>query len=467
MLLGLEEEMPRHIQRAREQLYSIADEIEEDSDEEGVDEHEDDIPCCSKEKQKSGSVELLLPDDVEMLSEDSSSKSTELDKIGNVTEETPEGLDDTVLESQYTPNESDDTEDTVEFRSPWASPARQRSCDLVDSLPGIKRKSWPEFVNDEVMKNSSGEDDGDTAATGIVRERSSREDPEWEPEDTEEFTARRIHGRDKRYSERDVDRRQVPYDQLPGNIEVMEDFQDYLKLSSSSTSASGEVVSTVAKYVGHMFSYGDSWLAHETMKDPEFTASRLFKYTHNDFLLMSSPLPWVNHSGTAKEWASRRKERLKAHASFRKYFVYRIRREKQKFGTGAMALILRGEIEGDIKKIDEDIQLTGLWDSLHKMEEQQRQTKIGAVHVLHPEEETNLKECIRIWNKSEIRAEKMKEVRKMWERSHSGIKPTAKKFVWLGNFVKFEVHIPMNVYIQYQTTAFIGAQRKQRPRSRL
>ena len=219
VLLGLEEEMPRHIQRAREQLYSIADEIEEDSDEEGVDEHEDDIPCCSKEKQKSGSVELLLPDDVEMLSEDSSSQSTELDKIGNVPEETPEGLDDTVLESQYTPNESDDTEDTVEFRSPWASPARQRSCDLVDSLPGIKRKSWPEFVNDEVMKNSSGEDDGDTAATGIVKERSSREDPEWEPEDTEEFTARRIHGRDKRYSERDVDRRQVPYDQLPGNIE--------------------------------------------------------------------------------------------------------------------------------------------------------------------------------------------------------------------------------------------------------
>jgi hypothetical protein len=51
-----------------------------------------------------------------------------------------------------------------------------------------------------------------------------------------------------------------------------------------------------------------------------------------------------------------------------------------------------------------------VWDSLHKIGEQQRQAKIGAVNVLHPEEETNLKESIYTWNKSEIRAEKMKKV---------------------------------------------------------
>ena len=354
-------------------------------------------------------------------------------------------LDDTVVGETYsreTDSNEEDADNTVSLCSPRASPLRQLSCDLVEDMPSIRREStvWSEHVSDSVLGDESeGEDMGGKKDEPPVD--TDNDDSDSEVGDKDEFTARRAHGRALRYAERDADISNIPDHERPGNQEVKLGFAEYLKETSASASTTGSVPSTVPKYIGHLFTYGDSWLQHQTEHDPSFKASMLFNFGEPDFRLISSPVSWVNHSGTCKETAGRRLERLKAHAAFRRYLCFCISRDKNKFGNNLAGIMMRGEIERDVLSIDTNINSSGIWDLTHKMSEQHRQKKIEAVNIANPEEESNLRASISTWNASECRERKMREMNSAWERcTQMVIRPTNRVLNQLGMFVKFEVH---------------------------
>ena len=354
-------------------------------------------------------------------------------------------LDDTVVGETYArdmdSNEEDD-DNTVFLCSPRASPLRQQSCDLVVDMPVIRREStdWSAHVSDSVMGDECEEEDkGGRKDEPPVD--ADNDDSDSEIGDKDEFTARRTHGRERRYAERDEDRSSIPLHEKPGNQEVKEGFAEYLKETSASASTTGSVPSTVPKYIGHLFTYVDSWLQHQTEHDPTFKASMLFNFGQPDFRLISSPVSWVNHSGTCKETAGRRLERLKAHAAFRRYLCFCISRDKNKFGNNLAGIMMRGEIERDVLSIDTTVNSSGIWDLTHKMSEQHRQKKIEAVNIANPEEESNLRASIGTWNASECRERKMRDMNSAWERcTQMVIRPTNRVLNQLGMFVKFEVH---------------------------
>ena len=315
-------------------------------------------------------------------------------------------LDDTVVDDgtgrirDSDGESSDSTEIRLCHHSPWASPLRQKSCDLIAAVQVIKHTSteWTEHVSDSVLLDTSAEGRESPRPPVVPTDplTESSTDPYWKDGDTEEFTARRIHGLGRRHAERNEDRSNIPLHEREGNREIKEEFTEFLKRTSSTTAATGSVTSTVSKYVGHIFSYPDSWLEFETVQKNElFKAKIHFAFGEPHFQLMSSPMGWVDHTGTVKDEAGRRMERLKAHAAFRRYLLDCIKRDKNKFGTDYAGLVTRGAIQNDIMDIGKTIDESGIWDSLHKMTEQQRQTKKAAVKRGQPRGGEQAKWCNR------------------------------------------------------------------------
>ena len=152
-------------------------------------------------------------------------------------------------------------------------------------------------------------------------------------------------------------------------------------------------------------------------------------------------MSWVNHTGTKRHVANTRIERLKAHASFRKYIIHCIERDQEKFGHDLEGMTLRGAVERRIQDIDNKLNNSGIWKTLQKFVEQNRQEKSDAINILHPEEQSRLRESINVFNKSEFRERKMREMDRVWASSTSTfVRPSKKDFNAVGMFCKLELH---------------------------
>ena len=81
-----------------------------------------------------------------------------------------------------------------------------------------------------------------------------------------------------------------------------------------------------------------------------------------------------------------------------------------------------------------------MWNYLEKMKTIKRHEKLAAVQTLNPEEETNIRECISTWNKSEVKAQKMKELNRVWNKAESGRRITEAEFNACANLCKLELH---------------------------
>ena len=322
----------------------------------------------------------------------------------------------------------DDIEDTVP-EDIWERKASDND-DLEETVtlfkPQTKMKARiPDSVTeeDDSMSESNENDSADSFT---------------EPGDKEEFNERRMHGRAMRHAGRNEERTNQRLDELPGNKEIKEAFTQYIRETSSSTGVKGTDVSTVRMYVGNMFTYDDSWLNFEVTIDPSFKACQLFSFAQEDFRLIGDPVPWVKHTGNRP---STQLERLKAHASFRKFLRHSINKNKDKFGTNPLGFMWRGQVEREILDIDEEVNKSGLWKSLHKLDGQKRQEKIHAVNTLNPEEPSRLRECINTFNKSEFRVKRMAEMEKVWAQTTStAVRPSVKVFNQMGMWVKHELH---------------------------
>ena len=123
----------------------------------------------------------------------------------------------------------------------------------------------------------------------------------WQSGDAQSLKKNRIRGKKKIYAKRNGDRTKVALADKAGNREVMEGYKQYLTRTSAAAAATGSQVSTVPRYVGHMFTYKDSWLEYSTRQDPNFKAINLVSFAEENFQLLIYPLHWVNHTGTAKD----------------------------------------------------------------------------------------------------------------------------------------------------------------------
>ena len=380
-----------------------------------------------------------------------------------------EALQDTVPIEEWRENEEDIASPEVTFSmdlkdrtdhteesftsesSPRASPLRRimtPSPTREDSLPTVilASRGDSEQVRDDLYNSSSGSGSGkdlnsESESLGDLKLPDAEHDSDHEEGDNAEFTVRRVARRIKRYADRDKDLRNVPQHFLHGNREIVDDFCEYLKNSSASTAATGETTSTVAKYSGHIFRYDDSWLNFEMIKDPTFRASDIFCFGQEGLKLLSDPREWVQSVGEGKEKSGRKLEKLKSHAALRAYLRHCIDRDKNLFGLSLEGMLVRGELTRDMDSMERKISESNLWNSLQKMNTQQRVETLSAVKTVNPREETNLRESIKTWNNSDFKRDKAAEMKKVWTRClSSGTKPNTKEFNSIANFVKLELH---------------------------
>ena len=233
----------------------------------------------------------------------------------------------------------------------------------------------------------------------------------------------------------------IPAHELNGNKEVKEGFVQYLQSTSPATSATGLDTSTLPKYRGHIFTYPDSWLAHEIGKDSTFLASDNFCFGEPEFKLLSCPFDWIKSGDvTGKEGAGRQSERMKAHAAYRNYLRHCIDRDKNKFGTDWKGMTVRGSVLQDLDSMDKKIKDSNLWNYLSKLSAQRRHEKLAAIQTLNPEEDTNIRECINTWNKSDVKKQKVKEMNKVWNKAQAGNRVTEAEFNACANLCKLELH---------------------------
>ena len=110
------------------------------------------------------------------------------------------------------------------------------------------------------------------------------------------------------------------------NRQFISDFEEWLSTRNVETNCDK---STIRKHCGHLFTYQDSLLVFNSKKYEEY---HLLKHVENDagpILEVCNPTlsnQWIQSLGgvDGKQHPARRREALKAHASFRDYVYERI-----------------------------------------------------------------------------------------------------------------------------------------------
>ena len=331
---------------------------------------------------------------------------------------------------------------------PGSSKDRERSEELVRL---IKRNDYTvkvrdiKFLKDKVNPEKSKNNNGDHVNPAIADAQNNIlpniiDDPYHDENDDPDFTSKRVRNMTNRYRNRNIILSDISNIDLPGNKEIMEDFKKYLEQRSTATLATGEATSQVPKYVGHIFHYPDSYLEHLISKNKEFRAAENFCFGKTTFKLLSDPFEWIRSGEGLKVSASRRRERMKAHAAYREYMRNCLDIDKDMFGGHLNGIMMMSSVIQDLDRMERKIRNSGFWDKLGKLETQNRVAKESAIKTINPKEESNLRNAISNWNKSEVRMQKMAEIEKTYDNSLNGIRPSGAQFNALVQMTKFECH---------------------------
>ena len=278
----------------------------------------------------------------------------------------------------------------------------------------------------------SDEDKGQEEVPGLIPLDIS-DFSDVEETDSQEYTEDRIKNKLYRYHLRETETKPGDLCNQEGNKEFIRDCTDFILKKNLSRNSKK---SNLDKSTGHLFRYEDSLLNYLTKNIPGFTLSRLVSFKDRDqFVKIQDPmLTWIKETGgeSGLENPSRQREQLKGHADFRKFLIRKFK--ETDFGNDLHDILWSGKIREHIEQISEDIEQSGVWRVLNKLEEQSRKKIQIAKEIINPED--NLKElnALKVYFSSEKFREREVKLEKIFQNSVSNDDVTHRDGYDVGNF---------------------------------
>ena len=278
----------------------------------------------------------------------------------------------------------------------------------------------------------SEEDKGQEEVPGLIPVDIS-DFSDVEETDSQEYTEDRIKNKLYRYHLRETETKPSDLCNQEGNKEFIRECTDYILKKNLSRNSKK---SNLDKSTGHLFRYEDSLLNYLTKNIPGFTLSRLVSFKDRDqFLKIQDPmLTWIKETGgeSGLENPSRQREQLKGHADIRKFLIRKLK--ETDFGNDLHDILWSGKIREHIEQISEDIEQSGVWRVLNKLEEQSRKKIQIAKEIINPED--NLKElnALKVYFSSEKFREREVKLEKSFQNSVRNNDVTHRDGYDVGNF---------------------------------
>ena len=229
-------------------------------------------------------------------------------------------------------------------------------------------------------------------------------DSDYEEGDTKTFTIKRMARKASRQDMRNKTEEGGQVFELEKKSEIISRFEDYMNNKKLATSKDPSKISTLKKHKGHLFTYNDSLLNFEIKRDPSFNLERLISPLAEDFLELKDPTEvrgWMSSMGGAsgKEFPSRRKESLKAHARFREFLLEELNHTD--FGDTTKDYLRKGEVLRHLEQIGVKISKSKIFSNLKDLDDAEQNEKNRAKNIVYPSNDYNEARSIVKWFQSE------------------------------------------------------------------
>ena len=172
--------------------------------------------------------------------------------------------------------------------------------------------------------------------------------------------------------------------------------------------------STLASVTGHLFRWKNSWLQHESKKDPSFRLSRLITFHERDQLIqLQNPTKWTETVAgeDGKQNPIDRKQMFKAHRKLQEYVLEKLNEHEE--GNELLDMVWKEKLTDKIKKIKEDIDRSGVWGFLNNLIGTNKRRTDAAKEVINPSKSMNEANSNQVYFNSQeykVRAERMEKV---------------------------------------------------------
>ena len=249
-----------------------------------------------------------------------------------------------------------------EKSTPILDPMTGKSKELSIEVPIDMEKSSVSDLSDEVCADEEFE----------IR-MALANDSDVEPDDSEEFTQRRLQNKILRYKKRiGISSTDLDPSATPENKGFIEDFGSFVSKRGIS-----ENDYTFRKSDGLLFRHQDSLLKDLIKKRPGFKLNDLVNFANKeDFVEIQDPQSWIEQIGgqSGNDNPSRMKEMYKSHKQLRDYVLRKL--SEAEIGSGFMDLWWKDKIRSNLEQITKDVNSRGVWtklESLIKVELRQKQ----------------------------------------------------------------------------------------------
>ena len=257
-------------------------------------------------------------------------------------------------------------------------------------------------------------------------------DSDFELGDSEEFTSARIAKKMSRRERRNAPV-VVPLHELPGNEEILKDFETYLKMKTIKTVNKSN--KGIEKTLGHIGTYEDSLLKFEFSRDESFCLKRNLSFFSDDYLDVKNPLEWLQ---VIEDQPLRCKERLKAHSAYRDYVKYKV--ENASFGNSLEAHVRKRAISDGLDSITKFISTKGLYAQYKSVENRNKVELEAAKLRLEPDAAIKEASAVSVWNNSQEAKDQMRKYDKIYEDAMEEDGPLGPmKFASFGHFCLFNL----------------------------
>ena len=225
------------------------------------------------------------------------------------------------------------------------------------------------------------------------------------------------------------------------NRQFISDFEEWL--STRDMERNGDK-STIKKHSGHLFNYHDSLLVFNSKKYEDYHLQKHVTKDVGPILEVCNPTltkQWIQSlgGGDGKQFPARRREALKAHATFREYVYERI--SLTSFGPSVQERMDKEMILKNLNEIGNHISKRKVYQQLDRLEKNDRQKTQLARKILFPDENFNEHNAVSIWLSSKEAQIEEEKYLNIYEKAMSGLKPSSKDFTSFAHYARFNLAI--------------------------
>ena len=221
------------------------------------------------------------------------------------------------------------------------------------------------------------------------------------------------------------------------NSVFIKNFEKELRFEKFATTTSNADLSTIKKYMGHLFFYEDSFLEYWSKIIPNFNLGQLCDLSGEEFKELTDPTgDWVRATGgeSGKEQPSRRKEQLKSHARLRDFVINQIERIS---GSNVELMLKKELVLKNLKEIGLKIIKKKVFYQLEKLIAQNRLEKEKSRKVINPSQDYLEEHIVESWFKSAEAKLEERECKMIYDKAMTTKKIGLRDFTRFANWARF------------------------------